>query len=286
MKIYQRRKCKVRRIRFELTGILGNQEFKKDSDIKMEAERLFKGIVNKVENVSECKVVNNEFVVDIMESQVIYNEDMIEKDLTYKFILETSVYSTLSRNDILKCIHEIAKTIEINLSLAVVDPSKEYSYKVVKDDLLFDEVEFVETICKNIGNLEIELLSMKIAGFDYAKEGLDLSETMSKAYKKLNKHDLVRYTGKIVEILENSSDMQYYELIFYYKNPTERSLKLFGEGGLTWYFKTDLDLTQSEILDECIIQSCEKTGYQDLLEAVPYLDDIREISKKEFYSSI
>lgn len=276
----------MRRIRFELTGILGNQEFKKDSDIKVEAERLFKGIVNKVENISGCKVVNDEFVVDIIESQVIYNEDMIEKDLTYKFILETSVYSTLSRNEILKCIHEIAKTIENNLLLAVVDPSEEYSCKVVKDDLLFDEVEFVDTICKNISNLEIESLSMKIAGFDYTKEGLDLTETMSKAYKKLNRHDLVRYTGKIVEILENSSEMQYYELTFYYQNPTERSLSLFGEGGLTWYFKTDLDLAKSEVLDECIIQSCEMTGYQDLLEAVPYLDDIKKISKKEFYSSI
>ena len=84
--------------------------------------------------------------------------------------------------------------------------------------------------------------------------------------------------------LKKDSKMKYYKLSFYYNNPTEKSLDLYGEGGITWYYKTDSGVEKESILDECLKQCKGIAGYEDMLKAVPNFDYIKEISREEFYN--
>ena len=197
--------------------------------------------------------------------------------------MEKEFYSCIYGDNILKKIDSIAHAIREYIGIDTVEPMKDYKYEILHESILFDEKEFIETICENILNNKIEKLSLEIVGFDYTKDALSLKDVLSNAYNKLTSNDIIKFSKEIMIEIEKYSDMVYYELNFYHRVPTERSLELFGESGLSWYFKTESYLTKDEILDECMF-SADYCAHYDVLDAKLFIDDIKEISREEFYS--
>lgn len=197
----------MKQINFELTGVLNSIEFKNDSNFKLEAEKILKEQAQGIEKISGCEVINNEFIVDILDSDTITENNIIKKDLVYKFILKTAMYSYLSHKEILDLIHKDATCIEDNLHLAVVKNDKSYEYKVIENTSLFTEAEFIYTIANNISNPEIEKLSLEIAKFDYTKDGLSIEDVMYDSYNNLTIRETKKFSEQILNILENKSNL-------------------------------------------------------------------------------
>lgn len=287
----------MKTIRFKLNGVLMAVDFKEDANVKAEAERMLRHEVSFIENTYDCNVINNELVDEALETALPddeVEEGYIERHIAYQLVLEKRIYSSLKKDDILELIRDMDGNIERHLSLSIgaiefipeeVEWDSNYEYDIVSESLLFSETEFVNTICENISNSNIEKLSLEIAGFDYTKEGLNLEDVLSDKYKELSPYAIVDFAKNIMIELEKNTDTKYYELSFYHNKPTEKSLELYGEGGISLYFKTEFDLSKEDIFDK----SLKYTPYKELsnvYEAAYYMDDdILEITAEEFYNS-
>ena len=75
----------------------------------------------------------------------------------------------------------------------------------------------------------------------------------------------------------------YYEVSFCYRDKTTKeSLDLCGEGGLSWYVRSDKELTKEAVVNKCI-ESIKASGKSyDLCESVDYVSYVKEISEQEF----
>ena len=287
----------MKTIRFKLNGLLMAVDFKEDANIEVEAEKMLRHKVSFIENTYDCSIVNNTLLDIVLETAMPddeLEEGFTERHIGYELEIEKRIYSSLRKKDILDLIQDMDLKINRDLSLMIgaikfipeeSERDFDYEYDIVSESLLFSEEEFVNTICENINNPYIEKLSLEIAGFDYSKDGLNLEDVLSDRYKELRPYSIVDFAKNIMIELEKNSDTKYYELSFYHNKPTEKSLELYGEGGISLYFKTDFELSKKDIFDKCI----KYTSYKELsnvYEAAYYMDDdILEISSEEFYNS-
>ena len=259
----------MKRIRFELTGMLYGYEFEKDKDVKEVSEGMFKKITPDIKEVSGCEVINDSFIIDIIDinnTDELDTEDKVEKDITYNITLETKMYSSLLHEEILKEIHHIAQNIGNKLRLYVVEPCMEYEYLVLTDNILFGKVEFIDTILSNIENDEIKKLSFDIVGFNYFENESSVEEVISTFYEKLSLEDKYNYSRKMLLILEKNTDMKYY--------------KLFTDYGLSMCFKTDLYVDDEGAME---IGFKKFSNSEQFCEFLSGIKGIKEITAEEFY---
>ena len=288
----------MKTIRFELNGVLMAMDFKDNIDIENKAEKMIRNEVLTIENTYDCNIINDILVDDVLETAIPddeVEEGFVERHIAYKLEVEKRISSSLGKNKILDLIKYLDENIQRDLSLklgalefnpeeADWDEDYEYEYDIVSESLLFSETEFVNTICENISNPNIEKLSLEIAGFDYTDNGLNIEDVISDRYKELREYQVVNFAKKMLIELEKNSDTKYYEISFYYNKPTKESLDIYGEGGFSFYLKTHLNLSAGEILDKALKYMPYKE-FENTHVATYHLDNILEITSDEFYSS-
>ena len=288
----------MKTIRFELNGVLMAMDFKDNIDIENKTEKMIRNEVLTIENTYDCNIINDILVDDVLETAIPddeVEEGFVERHIAYKLEVEKRISSSLGKNKILDLIKYLDENIQRDLSLKLGalefnpeevewDEDFEYEYDIVSESLLFSEVEFVNTICENMSNPNIEKLSLEIAGFDYTENTLNIEDVMSNRYKELNEYQIINFAKKILIELEKNSDTKYYEISFYYNKPTKESLDIYGECGFSYYFKTHLDLSAGEILDKTLKYMPYKE-FENTYTATYHLDNILEITSDEFYTS-
>lgn len=158
----------------------------------------------------------------------------------------------------------------------------------------FKNVENVERFLNEIGvNVELERMDAIKEGLVYSRnEFNELDEFLN--FDELNKYANEQLEAlinndldseEVVDLVEEYTSMNYYEIVCCYYNQTQEQLEMYGEGGFTWYYKSRSLLSGKDVLKKALENCKGSVGYEELVNASKSFDYAIMISKQEFMES-
>lgn len=137
----------MKTIRFELKGMLMGLEFAEGANIDVEAENLLLNNLSIVKEVTDAKIVNKEFVTDVLETAVEDGtiEGYVERHIGYAFTLEKDIAKSLTNKQIIDLLFNMDLALEKELCEKVdainAEPEKEELEELIEFGYQYSVVE-------------------------------------------------------------------------------------------------------------------------------------------------